>query len=138
MNPRPVGFGLAGTGLDSEGNGDLGWGDEVTGVLDVEVGSGDRTSPASCIAASSSALVGSLIGDLVLVASGDEDADCLAQVAVAFFTDAKVDRSGDDCSRDGVTAAFGGGISFRAVVLGLSTSALVALGGVGKGREKRD
>lgn len=84
-------------------------------------------------------MVGSLIGDLVRVASGDDDADCLLHDAVAFFTDAKVDLSGDDCSLDGVTAVLGSSISFRAVGLGLSvTGSAGFVDGVGKGREKRD
>lgn len=106
--------------------------------MHVDVGSGDRTSPASCIAASSSALVGNLIGDLVRVASGDE-ADCLPHDAVTFFTDAKVDFSGDGSSFDVVTAVLGSSISFRAVGLGLSaTGPADFVGGIGKAREKRD
>jgi hypothetical protein len=103
------------------------------------VESGDRTSPASCIAICSSALVGSLIGDLVLFARGDEDADCLPHEAVAFFTEANVDFSGDGSSLTGDTPTLGGDISFSAVGFGLFKTGLgVLVGGVGRAREKRD
>jgi hypothetical protein len=106
--------------------------------LDVVVCSGDRTSPASCIAASSSALVGSLIGDLVLGAKGDEDADCLPHRALALLTEANVDFSGVDSSLVGETSTFKLAISLSVVGFGLSTAGLVLLVGVGSGRENRD
>jgi hypothetical protein len=138
LKPRPLGFGLAGTGLlftgdcglDSDGV-DVGLGDDVD--------SGERTSPASCIATCSSALVGSFIGDLVLFAKGDEDADCLPHKAVALFTEAKVDFSGDGSSLSGDASTLGGAISFSALGLGLFTTGLGAFAGVvGRVRENRD
>jgi hypothetical protein len=103
------------------------------------VDSGDRTSPASCIAACSSALVGSFIGDLVLFAKGDGAADCLPHKAVAFFTDANVDFSGDGSSLTGVTSTLGDDTSFSAVGLGLDTTGLDAFARVvGSVLEKRD
>jgi hypothetical protein len=110
---------------------DVGFGEDVL--------SGDRISPASCIAACSSAFVGSLIGDLVLEARGDEAADCLPHNAVALLTEAKVDFSGDCSCFTGVTSTFGVAISFKGVDLGLSTWGLLPFaGGVGSGRENRD
>jgi hypothetical protein len=95
-------LGLAGIGF--EATGDRGWdlGEAMDAGLEVEA-SGDRTSPASCIAASSSAFVGSLIGVFVRDASGEEDADCLPHKAVALFTEAKDDLSGVGSSFTGVT-----------------------------------
>jgi len=91
------------------------------------------------MAARSSALVGSLIGDLVRVGTGEDDADCLPHDAVAFLTEANVEFSGEGSSFLGVTSTFGGAISFNAVGLGLSVLGLVDfVGGVGSGREKRD
>jgi hypothetical protein len=117
----------------------LGWGDDVDMGFDVVVCSGDRISPASCIAASSSALVGSLIGDLVLCAKGDEDADCLPHDALALLTEANVDCSGGDSSLVGETSTFEDGISLGAIGFGLSTAGLVVfVGGVGNGLENRD
>jgi len=124
-----VGLGFAGSGFASTG--DMGLGEDAD--------SGDRMSPASCIAACSSALVGSLIGDFVFVGTGDDDVDCLPHRAVALLTEANVDFSGDGSSFAGETSTFGGAISFKAVGLGLSTTGLVVfVGGVGSGRENRD
>jgi hypothetical protein len=115
------------------------WEASATFGLGEDVCSGDRTSPASCIAACSSALVGSLIGDFVLAGAGDEDGDCLPHRAVALLTDANVDFSGEGASLTGVTSTFGGAISFNGVGFGLSTTGFVVfVGGVGSGREKRD
>jgi hypothetical protein len=72
-------------------------------------------------------LVGSLIGDFVLDARGDEAADCLPHNAVALLTDAKVDFSGDCSSLTGVTSTFGVAISFSGVDLGVSTTGLLWL-----------
>jgi hypothetical protein len=139
LNPRPVGLGFGGRGFASASDKGLGWEDGADAGLDVDDCSGDRTSPASCIAACSSALVGSLIGDLVLAAKGDEDADCLPHRAVALLTEANVDFSGDDSSLAGETSTFGGAISFNAVGFGLSTvGSAVLVGAVGSGRENRD
>jgi hypothetical protein len=104
-----------------------------------DVVSGDRISPASCMAACSSALVGSLMGDFVLDARGDGAADCLPHNAVALLTEANVDFSGDDSSFTGVTSTFGVAISLRGVDLGVSAAGLFPFaGGVGRGRENRD
>jgi hypothetical protein len=102
----------------------------------VTVDSGDRTSPASCIAACSSALVGNLIGDLALVGVDNVAADGLPHKAVALLTDENVDFSGDGSSFLGDGSAFGGAISFRTVGFGLPVAGFV--GGVGNGRENRD
>lgn len=100
---------------------------------------GVRISPASCIAASSSALVGSLIGDFVFAAKGDDDAGCLPHRAVAFLTDAKGDLTGDGSSLAGETSTFGVVTSFKPAAFGLSTAGFVVFEGVvGNGRENRD
>jgi hypothetical protein len=91
------------------------------------------------MAARSSALVGSLIGDLVCAGTGDEDVDCLPHKAVALLTDAKVDFSGDVSSFAGDTSTLGGAISFSGVDLEPSVLGLtVFVGGVGNGRANRD
>lgn len=66
---------------------------------------GDRTRPASFIAARSSACVGNLIGDLTR--AGDEEADGLPHSVVAFLTDEKVVFSGDESSLAGETSTLG-------------------------------
>ena len=91
LNPRPAGlvFGCRGAGgrgfeeRDSGRAGDSG--------IDCFSDSGDRTRPASFIAAFSSAFVGSLIGDFVLSGTGDEGSDCRPHKAVAAFTEEKPD-----------------------------------------------
>jgi hypothetical protein len=139
LNPRPVGLGFTGKGLGSTDDEALDRGDAVNAGSDVGIGWGDRTSPASCNAACSSAFVGSLIGDLALVATGDEDVDCLPHRAVALLTEAKVDFSGDGSSLTEVGSAFAGVNFSDRVGLGASAIELVVLaGGVGSGREKRD
>jgi hypothetical protein len=139
LNPRPVGLGFPTAGLGPAGDEVLAWGDAVDGGLNAGVGSDDRTRPASSIAACSSALVGSFIGDFVFVAKGDEDADCLPHSALALLTEANVDLSGDGSSFAGETSTFAGDASFNAVGFGLSTLGLVVfVGGVGSARANRD
>jgi hypothetical protein len=139
LKPRPVGLGLVGKGLDSTDDNVLDRGDAVEVDLGVKVSSGDLTSPASRNAVCSSAFVGSLIGDLGLVARGDEDVDCRPHIAVALFTEANVEFSGAGSSLTGVRSTSAGAIFFDGVGSGLSTMELDLLAGdVGSGRENRD
>lgn len=80
--------------------------------------------------------MGNLIGDFVLAGTGDEDADCLPHSEVAFFTEEKVDFSGEDSSLAGEISTFGGEISLSGVDLGLSATGFT--GSVGSGRENLD
>jgi hypothetical protein len=87
------------------------------------------------MAAFSSAWVGSLIGDLALASTGEEDADGLPHIALAFLTDENVDFSGDE-SPACVISTLGVEISLSGVDLGLSDAGLG--GSVGNGRENRE
>ena len=72
--PRPTRFGFG-----ARGAGCRGWADSI--------GSDVRAKPAFSIAACSSALVGSFIGDFDRVRGGEADADCLPHNAVALLTE---------------------------------------------------
>lgn len=72
--PRPTGLGFG-----ARGAGCRGWVDSI--------GSDVCAKPAFSIAACSSALVGSLMGDFDRVRVGEADADCLLHNAVALFTE---------------------------------------------------
>jgi len=76
LKPNPTGFSFGGTG---SGRGDSG--------KAFSSDTGERTRPASFIAARSSACVGSLIGDFTLTGAGDEDAEGLPHMVVALLTD---------------------------------------------------
>lgn len=83
------------------------------------------------MAASSSALVGSLIG----VRTGvGEEVDCLPHIVVAFLTDAKADCREVSSSFAGEISTFGNAVSFETEGLGLSG----LVGNIGSGRENRD
>lgn len=88
------------------------------------------------MAAFSSACVGSLIGDLALVGTGDEDADDLPHIALAFLTDEKVDFSGDESPSGFEISTLGVEIPLSGVDLGLSVAGLG--GSMGNGRENRE
>lgn len=98
--------------------------------------SGDLTSPASSIAACSSARVGNLMGDFVSVGTGDEEADCRPHSDVAFLTEVNVDFSGEGTFLAGEMSMLGVLISLSGVDFGLSAADFV--GKVGNGRENRE
>lgn len=89
------------------------------------------------MAACSSALVGSLMGDLVRAEVGDEDAGGRPHIVVALLTDATVDFSGEEGpSLATAISALGVEVSLSVVALELST--LDRVGSVGNGRENRE
>lgn len=70
------------------------------------------------MAAASSALVGSFIGDLTGVDAGDDVVDCRPQEADTFLTE-KLDFSGEGSSFFGEVPPLGGEISCKALDTGL-------------------
>jgi hypothetical protein len=127
VNPRPAGFCFGWAGATGRGF------EEYESGRGVD--SGERTRPASFIAACSSVFVGSLIGDLARPSTGEEEAEFLPHNAVAFLTE-KAGFSGEGGSLGGGVSGFGDEIGFKTGSLGDSTDVLA--GGVGRGRENRD